>query len=182
LNVFSEVEKLQNDKSTGGLLKTQWPVSKINEVINQNPEQAPLLLPKGDYDKAMLIFGNEDKPGLLHLFCGRSEDGGVDIGKRTIPDIRAAFAAFSVMGNLQRPDIANAQVKGQQDVLDAINRVTNQPPTLPNNLSGQESLEGMTTEEAAQLMLMDVREAKKDPKTYAKWQKAQEFIDKLPTT
>jgi hypothetical protein len=180
--VFSEVKKLQEDKSTGGLLKTQWPLEKINEVLlTHTPEEAMVVLPPGDFEKAKLIFGEtkatgEQEPGLLHIFCGKAGDGSLDITSRTIPDINAAFAAFSVMRKLSRPDIAAAHKQGQENVLDALKKVTNKPPTLPNNLSSSATLDGMTLERAQALMDLNPNTIPKDSELYKEWQKAQEFI------
>ena len=110
------------------------------------------------------------------MFCGKKSDGSLDITSRTIPDIKAAFAAFSVMRNINRQDVAQAHIAGQKKVLEVLERATNQPPTLPNNVSSEHGTQDMTLERAQALMNLDTRNIPKDSDLAKEWQKAQDFI------
>jgi hypothetical protein len=176
--LFSEVEQLQNDPITAGVLKTQWPISKINEVLMENPEQAALILPAGDYEKAGHIME------VLKLYCQTDNAGDVDVSQRRLKSIRAAFAAYNTDAQLNSQDIAAAHTAGQRQVMETMARVANQPPTLPNTMSTTTGLNDMTIDEATQLINTPIDEVKKwekkSPKKFAQWQKAQEFAANQP--
>ncbi len=176
-NLFSEVNKLQDDPITGGSLKTQWPVDKINDCIIQYGDLAAAMLPPGDYDKFAHL--NE----VLKMYCPVDQDGDIDISRRQMKSIRAAFAAYNIDANLNASDLASAHANGQSQVLDVVSRIANQPPTLPNTVSNPNGLNDMTVEEATRIINTDPMTVKKweksAPKKFKKYMKAQELISNL---
>jgi ankyrin repeat protein len=83
--LFSEVGQLQCDSITCGILKTQWPVARINEIVTKNPEKANFLVPDGDYDK----FSHIEE--IIRIYCPVDSQGNVDVSRRRLQDINSAF-------------------------------------------------------------------------------------------
>jgi hypothetical protein len=184
--LFTEVQQLQNDPMTNGMLKTQWSLDKINEVLTQNPgvaadgvtPLASLMIPPGDYEKAGHIME------ILKYYCPTDADGEPVVSERKMKSIRAAYAAYNVDANLNSQDIASAHVAGQNSALEAMARVANQPPTLPNTTTQTTGLSEMTVEQATELINTDPMTVQKwqtsAPKKYRRYMKAQELISQLP--
>jgi hypothetical protein len=174
-NLFNEAEKFQNDKLSGGLLTTQRPLHEINELANNNPDNWQLMVSPRDVE----AFNHLKE--MLKLYVPVDEQGYFDVTKRTLPSMKAAWGAYAYQNGLNNENVAAANAAGQQSVVQTIQKVMNQPPTIPNNTSLQQSLGQMTIEEAQAIMDMPIYRIKQDPKLEAKYNEAQVLINSLET-
>jgi ankyrin repeat protein len=83
--LFSEVGSLQCDSITCGILKTQWHVARINNIVTENPEKAEFLVPEGDYEKFSHIVE------IIRIYCPVDSQGNMDVSERRLKDIKTAF-------------------------------------------------------------------------------------------
>jgi hypothetical protein len=181
-NLLSEIKTLQDAKVTNGLIKTQLPVEQINETITRyGADYAKTVLPPGDFAKWEII-----EKMLRETYCPVDAGGNIDITQRKLPKITSAWAAFSDIypQELQGNDIANANKQGQKNVLDALTRVTNKPPTLPNKVAANTADIGVMTFETAQSLINTpvdtlIKWQKTDPEKYKLYEQAQEFVNTL---
>jgi hypothetical protein len=178
-NLMTEIGQLQ--AKVGDVLKTQWPVREISDLIsNEGADIARLKLPPGDFEKYEII-----ESLLAEAYCPVDAQGNIDITQRKLKNINAAWAAFITdHPELAPTDVARARAEGAEAVTQTIARVASQPPKLPNNLSTQTGNAGMTLDEAAKLVQTSVVELNKwkrlkDPR-YQKYLEAQEFISNAP--
>jgi hypothetical protein len=176
-NLMTEISQLQ--AKVPDVLKTQWPVQDINNLISaEGADIARLKLPPGDFEKWEII-----ESLLAEAYCPVDAQGNIDITQRKLKNINSAWAAFTTdHPELAPTDVARARQEGAASVVETIQRVASQPPTLPNNLSTQVGNSGMTMEEATKLIQTPTSEVQrwkrsKDPR-YQKWNEAQEFISK----
>jgi hypothetical protein len=174
-NLFNEAEKFQNDKLSGGLLTTQRPLREINELANNNPDNWQLMVSPGDVE----AFNHLKE--MLKLYVPVDKQGYFDVTKRTLPSMKAAWGAYAYQNGLNNENVAAANAAGQQSVVQTIQKVMNQPPTIPNNTSLQQSLGQMTIEEAQAIMDMPIYRIKQDSKLEAKYNEAQVLINSLET-
>ena len=173
--LMTEISQLQ--ASVPDVLKTQWPVRDISDLIsNEGADIARLKLPPGDFEKYEII-----ESLLAEAYCPVDAQGNIDITQRKLKNIKSAWAAFITdHPELAPTDVARARAQGASSVVETIQRVASQPPKLPNNLSSQQGNTGMTMEEATKLISTPIPELNrwkrgKDPR-YEKFLEAQELI------
>jgi hypothetical protein len=121
---------------------------------------------------------------LKEDYCPIDSQGRLDITQRKLKSINSAWAAFQVEHpELNDQTVAAAHTQGQQQVLDQVQRVTNRPPTLPNNLSTADTNPDAMTIEQAQKWIstppetLAIWKRTKDPR-YQKFEEAQAFAEK----
>jgi hypothetical protein len=177
LNLMNEIGQLQAKVPA---IKTQWTPEQINAAIQQyGPDQAQLVVPPGDFDKWTII-----ESMLKETYCPVDSKGQLDITQRKLKSINGAWAAFQIdHPELNDQTVAAAHTQGQQQVLEQVKRVTEKPPTLPNNLSTADTNPDAMTIEQAQKWISTPAETlaiwkrTKDPR-YQKFEEAQEFAAK----
>jgi hypothetical protein len=177
LNLMNEITQLQAKVPA---IKTQWTPEQINAAIQQyGSEQAQLVVPPGDFDKWTII-----ESMLKEDYCPIDSQGRIDITQRKLKSINSAWAAFQVEHpELNDQTVAAAHTQGQQQVLEQVQRVTNRPPTLPNNLSTADTNPDAMTIEQAQKWIstppetLAIWKRTKDPR-YQKFEEAQAFAEK----
>ena len=182
-NLMNDITALQTRVPA---IKTQWSASQINQIVAEcaqagDPEQARLRLPPGDFDKWVTI-----ESMLKETLCPVDADGNPDITQRKLKTINGAWAAFVAdHPELNDQTVVAAHASGQQQVLEQVRRVTERPPTLPNNLSTADVNPDAMTIEAAQKWIntpaevLKIWEKNKDPR-WLKFQEAQEFAANQP--
>jgi hypothetical protein len=169
-----DVERLQKDPLTQGLLNTTIPFDKINKIVTEHPESAAAMVPEADlkvFDRIM---------DVLRTYYPVNEHGDpVITAKPSLKSLRAAYAAYSTETGYGVMDVAQAAQAGANRTVEAIQKVANRAPTLPAQTPPAGVGDMSATEAGAFINQYSAEDIKKSPELTERYNKAMQVIQAL---